>query len=339
MFGATQKRDAGIVRPLDDRAIGDRGVVEPAGCECHAVVSVRRAWMRWFTGCAIEPVDDFAAGRLPDALVGADMAEHLVEVPDAPGLAHDPRMQVQHHHPSGGRAVGIEPVEPLAPQQVDLVDGPAAVQMDVIVVEIRVHAERDSSFPGLRRHPVGLLVVAPVADVADALGREQVGRVRRLLEIGPGPADRARAGGPFDRLDRGADIVRAPPASDMPIWMMRRRVRPCAMNSAPRFCALLDQERVVVGDGLIEREGWRDAVFVQHGEDAEDPDPVAVFVVAVAADIGKRAGWLPVHSPSGPPIGLTGKGVLGGTSQSQCSRLTMTASATRALSGHRRMGG
>ena len=75
--------------------------------------------------------------------------------------------------------------------------------------------------------------------------------------------------------------------------------------------ALLDQERVVVGDGLIESQGGLDAVLVQHGENAEDPDPVAVLVVAVAADIGKVAGWLPVHRPSGPPIGLTGSGVPG----------------------------
>ena len=51
--------------------------------------------------------------------------------------------------------------------------------------------------------------------------------------------------------------------------------------------ALVDQERVVVGDRLVERQGWLDAVFVEHGEDAENPDPVAVFVVAVAADVGE----------------------------------------------------
>src|SRR3954452_23982553 len=83
-----------------------------------------------------EPVDDLAAGGFPDALMGADVGEDLVEVPDAPGLAHDPWVEVQYHHPPGGGAVGIEPVEPLAPQQGDLVDSPPAVQMDVVVVEI-----------------------------------------------------------------------------------------------------------------------------------------------------------------------------------------------------------
>src|SRR6516225_9879787 len=51
-----------------------------------------------------------------------------------------------------------------------------------------------------------------------------------------------------------------------------------------------------------------------------------------------KLGWLPVQIPSGPPIGLTASGVPSGTSQSQCSRLTMTTSVTRALSCHLRIG-
>ena len=69
------------------------------------------------------------------------MAKHFVEVPDAPRLTHDPRMQMQHHQASGGRTVGVQTIEPVAPQQIDLVDGPAAVEVDVIVVEVRVHPE------------------------------------------------------------------------------------------------------------------------------------------------------------------------------------------------------
>jgi hypothetical protein len=51
--------------------------------------------------------------------------------------------------------------------------------------------------------------------------------------------------------------------------------------------ALLDQKRIVVGDGLIERQGRRDAVLVQHRENAKDPNTVAVLVIAVTADVGK----------------------------------------------------
>src|SRR5712691_5526175 len=105
------------------------------------------------------------------------MAEHFVEMPDTPRLADDPGMQMQHHQASGGRAIGIEAIEPLAPQEVDLVDGPAAVEVDVVIIEVGMDAER-IELPGLRR----------------------------LLEVGARPADRALARGPFDRLDRVADV-------------------------------------------------------------------------------------------------------------------------------------
>jgi len=51
--------------------------------------------------------------------------------------------------------------------------------------------------------------------------------------------------------------------------------------------AFFDQVGVVVGDGFVERQGRLDAILVQHCQDAKDADPVAVFVVAVTADIGK----------------------------------------------------
>src|SRR5712672_3887205 len=138
--------------------------------------------------------------------MGADMAKHFVEVPDTPRLAHDPRMQMEHHQASGGGAVGVKTIEPLAPQEIDLVDRAAAVEVDVIVVEIGMYAKR-VELPGLGGHLVGLLVVAPVAHVADTFRREEVGGVRCLLKVGAGPADRALAGGPLDRLDRVADVL------------------------------------------------------------------------------------------------------------------------------------
>src|SRR5712691_12153100 len=75
-------------------------------------------------------------------------------------------------------------------------------------------------------------------------------------------------------------------SSDMPIWMMRRR-ETVRDELGIALLALLDEERVVVGNGLIERKGGLDAVLVQGGEDAKDPDTVAVLVVAIAADVGK----------------------------------------------------
>jgi hypothetical protein len=41
----------------------------------------------------------------------------------------------------------------------------------------------------------------------------------------------------------------------------------------------------MVGHRLVEREGRGNAVLVQHGENTKNPNPVAVFMIAVAADI------------------------------------------------------
>ena len=303
------ERHAGVAGPSDDGAFRDRGIREPAGWQrhgsspfpCEGCACVRTSKPTRLPRLRLEPVDDLAAGRLPHPGVGGDVAEHFVEMPDAPRLAHDPRVQVQHHHPSGGRAVGVQTVEPLAPQQVDLVDGAPPVQVDVVVVEVRIDPER-IELAGLRRHLVGLLVVAPVADVADAFRGEQVGGVRRLLEVWAGPADRARAGGLFDRRDRVADILPLLVLghADVDDAPAREAVRD-ELRVAP--LPLLDQERVVVGDGLVERQGRRDAVLVQDGEDAKDADAIAVLVVAVAADIGKMPAGSRSTAPRGRPTG------------------------------------
>ena len=124
------ERDARIVGPLDDWAIIDGGVVEAAGRKGHLVVSIRlqhglphrdcfvAALLGTTANCGViaseakqsrcggtvslrrlglEPIDDRAASGFPDTLAGADVTQHLVEMPDAPGLAHDPGMQVQDH--------------------------------------------------------------------------------------------------------------------------------------------------------------------------------------------------------------------------------------------------
>src|SRR5215471_12931194 len=127
-------------------------------------------------------------------------------MPDAPRLAHDPGMQMEHHQPADGDAVGIKTIEPFAPQEVDFVDRAPAVQVDVVVVEIRIDAER-VELPGLGGHLVRLLVVAPVTHVADTFRRQEVGGVWRLLEVGAGTADRPCARSLFDRLDRGANVL------------------------------------------------------------------------------------------------------------------------------------
>ena len=164
--------------------------------------------------------------------MGSDVAEHFVEMPDAPRLAHDPRVQVQHHQPSGRRAVGVQTVEPLAPQQVDLVDGAPPVQVDVVVVEVRIDPER-IELAGFRRHLVGLLVVAPVADVADTCRGEQVGVFGVSWKSGPDqPTGRVPVACSTAAI--ASRIYCRSSSSDMPMWMMCLCERPCAMNSASR---------------------------------------------------------------------------------------------------------
>ncbi len=129
------ERHAGIAGPSDHGSFRDRGIIESARWQSHLTFLLTGEGFD--VGCngkpsrlahlRREPVDDLAAGRLPNTGVVGDVAEHFVEMPDAPRLAYDPRVQVQHHQPSGGRAIGVQTVEPLAPQQVDLVDGAPTV--------------------------------------------------------------------------------------------------------------------------------------------------------------------------------------------------------------------
>jgi hypothetical protein len=53
------------------------------------------------------------------------------------------------------------------------------------------------------------------------------------------------------------------------------------------FVAFLDQRRIVVGHRLIERQGRRYAIFVQHRQNTEDTDTVPILVVAVTTDVGE----------------------------------------------------
>src|ERR1700722_9282774 len=89
----------------------------------------------------LEPVDDLPARRLPHTLVRVDVAEHVVEVDNPPRLSHDPRVEVEDHDAAVRGAVGIHAVEPAAPRAGQLGDGPAGVNVGVVVVKRRAYAE------------------------------------------------------------------------------------------------------------------------------------------------------------------------------------------------------
>src|SRR5215831_10619527 len=108
MFGATQN----ATRALSGHLMMGRSVIGAYSNRQGASVMLSAPLAR----LRFEPVDDLAAGGFPNTSMGADMAEHFIEMPNAPRLAHNPRVQMQHHHASGIGAVRIEPIEPLAPE-------------------------------------------------------------------------------------------------------------------------------------------------------------------------------------------------------------------------------
>ena len=55
---------------------------------------------------------------------------------------------------------------------------------------------------------------------------------------------------------------------------------------------LLDQDGLVLGHGLIHRDHRLEPVSVEHFEHAEDAHPIAVLVIAVAADVREPADFL-----------------------------------------------
>ena len=65
------------------------------------------------------------------------------------------------------------------------------------------------------------------------------------------------------------------------------------MNSAPRFWHSLISVGIVLRHGLVHGDRGRDAVLVEHVEDAEHADAVAVLVVAEAADVREPAAAAP----------------------------------------------
>src|SRR5262249_152911 len=108
IFGATQN----ATRALSGHLMIGRSVIGAYSNRPGASVMLSAP----LGGLRFEPVDDLGSGRLPHPGMGADVAEYFVEMPDAPRLAHDPRMQMQHHQTSRIGAVRIEPIEPLAPE-------------------------------------------------------------------------------------------------------------------------------------------------------------------------------------------------------------------------------
>src|SRR6266581_9132506 len=86
------ERHPGVAGPSHHGAFRDRGIREASGGQRQGAApdpgrgwaGVRTSTPTWLPRLHREPVNDRAAGRLPHPRMGGNMAEHLVEMPDAP---------------------------------------------------------------------------------------------------------------------------------------------------------------------------------------------------------------------------------------------------------------
>ena len=113
---------------------------------------------------------------------------------------------MQHQQPAGSGAVAMEHVEALDQEPLAAIDRHASFPRHMDVVELQHDGQRDEFAAG-GLHALPLLVVDPVADVADAgLGKDLRG-TRGLPVLRTQPAGRGCAGGLRQRLDGGGDVI------------------------------------------------------------------------------------------------------------------------------------
>ena len=100
--------------------------------------------------------------------MAGDVGEGLVQVLGAEGLADEPGMEVEDHEPSAVFAFHIQPIEAVLENTAVVHDGQYARPEQVEVVEVKEHGQR-VHFAAGHLHAVGLVIVGPVAEVAQPL--------------------------------------------------------------------------------------------------------------------------------------------------------------------------
>ena len=159
-----------------------------------------------------------------------------------------------------------------------------------------------TSGPCLRRDLGRLVVPHPVADVFDAGLGQQVGRLQRLRQARPEPADRALAGEllepvhrPHDHAALVLDLVDRALVPGMPHEL------PAAVLGLPRDAL------VVVAHARVDRQRRADAVLLVEVEEAPHADAHAVLVPAPVRHVGqqrvalRRRQLLARHRPADVP--------------------------------------
>ena len=229
---------------------------------------------------------DLGAGRLPHALVPADMGERGIEGIDAMGHAGQVRMDGDRHDAARLRAFAVEHVELPADHVAELAGGAMLALEHRLVVDLLRIRHGHHLPPARERHRIGLIVIDPIADIFATLRRQEVERVPGLLQAGAEPTDRPRPGR-FRDGGQGA-------GDDAGLLAGRRLVQPArvalvvAHPFPPAPVALLDDGRMLGAQLAVERDRGADAVAVEHLHQPEHADPVAVVAHRPGRNVGDR---------------------------------------------------
>src|SRR5262249_58654305 len=125
-----------------------------------------------------------------------------------------------------------------------------------------------------------LVVVDPVADVLEPGGGEVIGRLERLRQAGPEPADGALAGEFLDRVERSADHAALVfLAVDRPLLVAVSHAFPA------RLAASLRDARIVDADARVDRDGRADLQPPVELLEAAEADAHPVLVPAPVGQI------------------------------------------------------
>src|SRR5262245_23705161 len=151
------------------------------------------------------PIDNLSATGCPHALVTHHVPERLVEKTNPERLADEPGVQVEDEEPAILFAVPIQNVKTLLEQLTIAVNGHTPLPEGVNIVQFK-HEWQGVQFSLRCLHGVRLLVVHPVAHIADARLRQQLWRTGRLAVLRPQPTQGSSTGGALQGVDCFLDI-------------------------------------------------------------------------------------------------------------------------------------
>ena len=234
-------------------------------------------------------LNDLPAGGAPHTFMRADVVESRIESADPMRLAGHERVDRDRHDAGDRLALAVQRVE-LTPQH-RLEFGNRNLHFEIgrdVVGLDRIGQRHQSRAADVEQ--IRLIVVDPVADVADPRFGEVIERVPGLGQAGAEPADRALARRSLDAVDRCPDSV----ALLLRIHFGQpQRVGLVMADQLPAEPqGLLDDLRVMIADLAVERGAGADAVSRQDFHDPPDADSIAIVAhrpVAHVRDLGVLA--------------------------------------------------